>query len=456
MANKSLKQRISDLSHDELLSVVVAAMESEPSVRKLFAHLTSSRNERIAAIKGDISKLGAYGAKGRAQSSKQVAASISSLADRINRECGDDAEQAFILLSRLLATETQIRLRRSDSFDPIINVMAGKVTDSLVGVSQRLSSADVLTEGLGFLLDVGHFRGVAALFRRAGAELPDETVDTILALVAASTAKASDIKHADEFEMYHGLAGIILSSTGRIEAFRRHVTVNGVISSLDRITLAEMYLDHGNYKGARVLLDELSATDYRLFARAQAVLERYLGECPEMADCEGLMRSMIVKHNKHQLAARFLQLYGDDAYANLLGSVMQYICTEQEPDTIDANMLHLLVHEGYGDEIAGYVEGNYATSLSRNSHSLQPWVALAESLASCGHPRPAALLFRLIVNRLMLAGADAYDTAATLFSRVQDLSRNVGNWGPHEQHKDFMINFRLMHANKRKFWSLVG
>ncbi|MBU3678402.1 MAG: hypothetical protein FGM32_02185 [Candidatus Kapabacteria bacterium] len=452
MANKSLNQRILDLSHEELVSAVLAAIESDPRTRRLFATLTATRKDRISAIKGDISKFGHSGGKGRDHTAKQTAAFVASVVDRIEHSCGDDPDEAFTLLSRLLVTQTSVQLRVRQSFEPIREVYDDVVIPALVKVAHRVRSATILASGLSELLAVHHIRGVWELFEHVGAEFPDETVDAVLALVATARANKPNMNGIDISDSYHELTGTILSSTGRIEEFLRHATVDGEIDALHRIKLVEMHLDHEDFKGARQHLDQLSDIELTLYPHADAVLERYLRECTDLANREEFLRKLIVEYNRVQFADEYRKLYGAEALARLMEQAMKRVRSGKDEGPTSVSMLGLLVHEGYAEEISKHVEKQILNGLPPWDIDSEYVVELAEGLSIQGYPRAAVLLLRRILWELMELGPNAYDAAAWLYLRIHELSLSVKDWDRHEKQKDFIVNFRLKYVNKRTFW----
>ncbi|RPI67758.1 MAG: hypothetical protein EHM43_06685 [Ignavibacteriae bacterium] len=427
-----LEQRLRDLSHEELIDVILAVADTNTSARKVIVSMTSTIKEQVSAVKKDLKKLTQRPTSHRRVMPRDVANALSSIVAQIDRISHHAPSMAFPLLCAVIVAEEDVHSYVHDSYGTISDVYYGDVIPLMVLMTQRTSDPTVLLDGLRSVCSRDAFGTVARLMQTIADVLPEQVVTTLL----------------DEVQDNH-VRKAIYRGIGDILNYIHTVELSGELRANDHFEIADMYLDHDDLKGAQQYLDKVSLLDRESSLRGREVYERYVMHTKYPAQIEGFMHARILSSPSPEQVDAYRAQFGDEALSTVIDELVQKTAQTSASDIHSASPFLCLVREGRSADAAAIIETGTISPFGY----YRPWGELVQALASHGHHRAASLIVRLFLEFAIAPAKSAYyDEAIRLYRLLDELAEFVTDWGTHEEHDAYMALFVERHERKWSFW----
>lgn len=450
-----LEQRLRDLSHEELVRVLLTLARSDGAVATMIRMETAAPRERIAAIKRSISAVGRLGSGRVRVTARKAVEIIREVLQRIIDIDAQDTAAAYDLLCRLMAAESTVHDHVDDSNGIITDVFRDEVIPALVAHTQRFTEQKTLRKSLAQLLERDDVGSVAIALREITPYLPDAVADGLLQdLAQRSASLATTQPPANDgwrWDPYKHMIKAIHAGRGDIDGYLRAVG-DGGLHVLDHVTLARLHIEHDDYKGAERYVLQISTMAFLTDDEARSVRHLFITHSTNTDAVERLCRAEILSRVTPENVAAYRQRFGDVATDALLQE-----CVAQQTGYVAAGRCDpvactILVNAGYADAIADALEQTPMTYFGY----VPGWYELMDALHTHDRSRAAVKSCRRSLEYIVeRADPSLYVDAAMIYHRLPVYSDNVQDWGPIPQHDHYITDFTERHQRKYRLWEII-
>lgn len=434
----SLENRVKDLSHDQLLELVMDAIKEDSGIRKHFASRLASSTERYSKLKRSIKKLASLKSSNSDKYAKNTLKEIQELIGGVVYLGKSHPPQAFELLCSIQSHQLAIHKAVYDKGGTIFRLFAEDLAKELVASVQRTVDSPTLIAGLRTICFHQPWSPAIDVVEKMAMYLPYEVIDALIPELEAWT----DSGPGDPYDSQAGstselLQAAIYAGAGRIDDYIRLVSSRGELGNTEHWKIAEMYLDHDDREGAKHHLDMVDYDAVVGSWEAQRVMDRFMATYADPSEIRSYLRNGIGKEYRYGLLDSFRSLFGTEMIEDVLNDVMDDVKGSFGKQYFPPGLLTVLVREGFGQQLAKIV----ASKPLRLDRLETYWIELSDALMRAGWAAEASLIIRALMNEhLICEDPRELRDAARLFVRLEKMESLVDDWGTIESHVEFAAN----------------
>lgn len=449
----SLETRVNDLSHDQLLELVIDAIKEDSGIRKHFASRLASSTERHSKLKRSINKLANLKSSYSDKYAEKIANEISDLIDEVVSFGKSQPAEAFQLLCSIQSHHLAVYDAVHDRGGAILLVYVEVLAGELVAYVQRTLDSATLIAGLRTICFHQPWSSAIDVVEKMAMYLPDEVVDAFIPELEAWTESGpEDPYYPQAHSISELLQAAIFAGAGRIDDYIRVKTASSELRSSDHVKLAEMYLEHDDLKGAKQHLELIDKENFRDVFAASPIWDRYMTRCTDQEEIRGYLREQVIKGNRYHDVPKFRMLFGNDVVEAVLVDAVDTIRAEFGKRNVSVGLMIMLVREGHSAEISQIILRD--DPVLEGIESLYDELSIA--LVGAGSHLAASMILRSLIKTNLSYGEGRELTAAVKqLVRLDDLAHAVTDWGTFISHDDFIKKIRERHGSFPAFWKRV-
>ena len=451
-ALEKLAARLRDLPSDELVDLLLRAAEGNPKLKKELVDRTADVKDLTASAKRGITSLVKLNADTRLLDNRKIANKVEDLVRQIDRLGERAPNEAFTLLCTLLSTEQHIHEEVDDSSGSITDAFRITLMKSAARLAGRCQNTKTLLASMRIACLQDPFGTVLYFIDAVGPGLPEEIIETLMTDLAKRPL-ATPHASGHHFDANVEMRKRFLVAIGDIDRFKDLCTTTTGLDDEDRLTIAEMYIEHDDLEGAEQTLDEITNTmivDKPKFRALRIRTWKALGKQDAIND---MLRNDVLMHPRRSTLDAYRTACGEEAANSVIKELLtQVTAASKRKRPSDARALTFLTELGYGAQTTDMV-----IFLNKSSYlNFGDLLTLARTFQTRGFFLGASLVLRIMIGRILDEGRSAeYTYAASWVVNLQTWSRHINDWHGLPDHREFYDQIHKKHERKTAFWAAV-